>query len=113
MSAIVPFETLPQLFNGLAAHYAAPAATEPKPQLIGNIERPLRYRPEPEPIIWSAGDNGKDDGGREPTDDMPPDLRRETTAEAWECPPVKSRPHHQPLSPRTPVVGGIPLRVLP
>jgi radical SAM family uncharacterized protein len=41
------------------------------------------------------------------------DLRRETPAEAWECPPVKSRAHHQPLSPRTPVVAGIPLRVLP
>ena len=41
------------------------------------------------------------------------DLRRETPAEAWECPPVKTRAHHQPLSPRTPVVEGIPLRVLP
>jgi hypothetical protein len=39
------------------------------------------------------------------------DLRRETAAEAWECPPVKSRAHHRPLSPRTPVVAGIPLRV--
>ncbi|MCB8943159.1 MAG: TIGR03960 family B12-binding radical SAM protein [Ardenticatenaceae bacterium] len=41
------------------------------------------------------------------------DLRRETDTEAWECPPVKSRAHHQPLTPRTPVVEGIPLRVLP
>jgi hypothetical protein len=41
------------------------------------------------------------------------DLRRETPSEAWECPPVKTRPHHQPLTPRTPVVAGIPLRVLP
>jgi radical SAM superfamily enzyme YgiQ (UPF0313 family) len=41
------------------------------------------------------------------------DLRRETAAEAWECPPVKSRAHHRPLSPRTLVVAGIPLRVLP
>jgi radical SAM family uncharacterized protein len=40
------------------------------------------------------------------------DLRQETPAEAWECPPVKSRAHHQPLSPHTPVVGGIPLRII-
>ena len=41
------------------------------------------------------------------------DLRRETPAEAWECPPVKRRAHHQPLTSPTPVVEGIPLRVLP
>ena len=40
------------------------------------------------------------------------DLRRETPAEAWECPPVKTRTHHRPLSPQPPVVEGIPLRVL-
>ena len=41
------------------------------------------------------------------------DLRRETPAEAWECPPVKTRAHHRSLSPQPPVVEGIPLRVLP
>ena len=41
------------------------------------------------------------------------DLRRETSPEAWECPPIKSRAHHKPLSPRLPIVEGIPLRVLP
>lgn len=37
------------------------------------------------------------------------DLRRETAPEAWECPPVKKRPHHQPLQPKVPTVDSIPL----
>ncbi|MEZ4591787.1 MAG: hypothetical protein R3D55_11700 [Chloroflexota bacterium] len=40
------------------------------------------------------------------------DLRRETEDEAWECPPVPTRPHHQPRPERVPEVAGIPLRVL-
>lgn len=40
------------------------------------------------------------------------DLRRETPAEAWECPPVKKRPHHQPRQEPVPVVEGIPLPVI-
>ncbi|HEX6386203.1 MAG TPA: TIGR03960 family B12-binding radical SAM protein [Anaerolineae bacterium] len=40
------------------------------------------------------------------------DLRRETPAEAWECPPVKKRRHHRPRVEEAPVVEGIPLRVL-
>ncbi|MCB9430952.1 MAG: TIGR03960 family B12-binding radical SAM protein [Ardenticatenaceae bacterium] len=37
------------------------------------------------------------------------DLRRETAPEAWECPPVKKRPFHQPLQPKVPTVDSIPL----
>lgn len=37
------------------------------------------------------------------------DLRRETAPEAWECPPVKKRSHHQPLQPKVPTVDSIPL----
>lgn len=37
------------------------------------------------------------------------DLRRETAAPAWECPPVPKRPHHQPRREKTPVVDSIPL----
>ncbi len=40
------------------------------------------------------------------------DLRRETEDEAWECPPVPTRPHHKPRQERVPEVAGIPLRVL-
>jgi len=40
------------------------------------------------------------------------DLRRETPAAAWECPPVQKRPHHRPPIEKTPVVAGIPLRVI-
>lgn len=40
------------------------------------------------------------------------DLRRETAADAWECPPVKKRPHHQPRQEPVPVVAGIPLTVI-
>ncbi|MFQ5399010.1 MAG: TIGR03960 family B12-binding radical SAM protein [Anaerolineae bacterium] len=40
------------------------------------------------------------------------EMRRETPAEAWECPPVKTRPHHQPRPPKEPVVDGIPLPMI-
>jgi radical SAM family uncharacterized protein len=40
------------------------------------------------------------------------DLRRETPAEAWECPPIKKRPQHRPLQEKVPLVEGIPLQVL-
>ncbi|MCP4361311.1 MAG: TIGR03960 family B12-binding radical SAM protein [Chloroflexi bacterium] len=40
------------------------------------------------------------------------DLRRETETAAWECPPVKKRPHHKPLETAVPTVAGIPLRVI-
>jgi radical SAM family uncharacterized protein len=40
------------------------------------------------------------------------DLRRETAVSAWECPPVPTRPHHQPRQEPVPTVGGIPLKVL-
>lgn len=40
------------------------------------------------------------------------DLRRETPAEAWECPPVPKRAHHKTLQPAVPTVAGIPLRVI-
>ncbi len=40
------------------------------------------------------------------------DLRRETEADAWECPPVKKRPYHIPPVPITPTIEGIPLKVL-
>ena len=39
-------------------------------------------------------------------------LRRETPAEAWECPPIKKRPQHRPLQEKVPLVEGIPLQVL-
>ena len=38
------------------------------------------------------------------------DLRRETAVEAWECPPVPTRRHHQPRREVAPVVEGIALR---
>jgi len=40
------------------------------------------------------------------------DLRRETAVSAWECPPVRKRPHHKTAQPAIPAVEGIPLRVL-
>lgn len=40
------------------------------------------------------------------------DLRRETTDEAWECPPVPTRKHHKPRQEKVPAVDGIPLHVL-
>ncbi|MCB9421967.1 MAG: TIGR03960 family B12-binding radical SAM protein [Ardenticatenaceae bacterium] len=40
------------------------------------------------------------------------DLRRETAVDAWECPPVPTRKHHQPRQERVPVVEGIPLTVI-
>lgn len=40
------------------------------------------------------------------------DLRRETPAEAWECPPVKKRPHHKPLQIPVPTVNSIPLEMV-
>jgi radical SAM family uncharacterized protein len=40
------------------------------------------------------------------------DLRRETEPEAWECPPVPTRKHHQPRQEPVPVVEGIPLPVI-
>jgi radical SAM family uncharacterized protein len=40
------------------------------------------------------------------------DLRRETEPEAWECPPVPTRKHHQPRPERVPMVEGIPLSVI-
>jgi radical SAM superfamily enzyme YgiQ (UPF0313 family) len=40
------------------------------------------------------------------------DLRRETPAEAWECPPVQKRPHHQPRQKPALVVDSVPLPVI-
>jgi radical SAM family uncharacterized protein len=40
------------------------------------------------------------------------DLRRETEDEAWECPPVPTRKHHQPRQESVPMVAGIPLTVI-
>lgn len=40
------------------------------------------------------------------------DLRRETEADAWECPPVKKRPNHKTPKPVIPSVEGIPLNVI-
>ncbi|MCB8922850.1 MAG: TIGR03960 family B12-binding radical SAM protein [Ardenticatenaceae bacterium] len=40
------------------------------------------------------------------------DLRRETEPEAWQCPPVPKRKHHQPVEKRVPVVDSIPLTVV-
>jgi hypothetical protein len=40
------------------------------------------------------------------------DLRRETADEAWECPPVPTRPHHKPRQEPVPEVEGIALTVI-
>lgn len=40
------------------------------------------------------------------------ELRRETDAEAWKCPPVPQRKQHQEVVTAVPTVNGIPLRVL-
>ena len=40
------------------------------------------------------------------------DLRRETEDDAWECPPVPTRKHHQPRREPVPVVEGIVLPVI-
>ena len=36
---------------------------------------PIQYRVAPEPIVWSTGRNGTDDGGKEVTDQTPPAQR--------------------------------------
>ncbi|MFQ5419630.1 MAG: TIGR03960 family B12-binding radical SAM protein [Anaerolineae bacterium] len=40
------------------------------------------------------------------------DLRRETSVDAWECPPVPMRKHHRPRRERVPVVEGMVLPVI-
>jgi hypothetical protein len=40
------------------------------------------------------------------------DLRRETPAEAWECPPVPKRKHHKPRQVPVPTVDSMPLPVI-
>jgi len=40
------------------------------------------------------------------------DLRRETPAEAWECPPVPKRKHHKPRQVPVPTVDSVPLPVI-
>jgi hypothetical protein len=43
--------------------------------LLARNAAPIRYRAAPEPIVWSTGQNGTDDGGKEVTDQTPPAER--------------------------------------